>query len=259
MQNTLIIGADKSPILESVDFSSSFLLIDDGPLIDALAIPARKKVVNFDLRKHHFNPLHGMDYRRAREFVSVMDDIFPEGDSTLTKKNANFILLNALLEKPTYLDELLHPDKRDPAMQDAYQKIQTLLLSPVLRSVLCEATNFSMRGIVLARLDRALLGDFDAFVIASLLISNFKGRVIVPDFGFYGRERHVALIRQNRLIAGVTTLSEVSPSLRQSLLTIPKKTASRTTSEDAEVLAKYEGFVPHTIEHSDFIHGAMRG
>jgi hypothetical protein len=44
---------------------------------------------------------------------------------------------------------------------------------------------------VFARLNRAELGDFDAFVFGTLLISQFKGQVIVPDFGFYGRESHV--------------------------------------------------------------------
>jgi hypothetical protein len=256
--NSLIIGADKTPILQCVD-TSNFLFIDDGPLIDALELPSRRKVVRFDYSKHHFNPVHEMDYRRAREFVSVIDAIFPEGENTLTKKNSNFVLLNALLDEPRYLDKLLDPDKRDQAKQDAYQKLQTLLLSPVLGSVLCKPTNFSLKGIVLARLDRSLLGDFDAFVLASLLISQFQGQVIVPDFGFYGREHHISLIRQNRLVAGVTTLSEVSAALQQALLTIPKKTASRTTYEDAEVLAKYKGLIPHTVEHSDFVFEAMRG
>jgi hypothetical protein len=256
--NTVIVGANKEPILEYAD-SSNFLFIDDGPLIDALTIPPRRKVVRFDIKKHHLNPLHDMDYMRAREFVSVMDAIFPEGENTLTKKNANFVLLNALLDKPTYLDKLLRGDKRDPAAQDAYQKIATLLLSPVLRSVLCKPTNFSMKGIVLARLDRGVLGDFDAFVLAALLISQFEGQVIIPDFGFYGREHHISLIRQERLVAGVNTLSELPLRLQQALLTVPDKVASRTTSEDAEILAKYRGFVPHTIEHSDFIQEAMRG
>jgi hypothetical protein len=35
------------------------------------------------------------------------------------------------------------------------------------------------------------------------------------------------LIRQNRLVAGVNTLSEVSVGLQQALLTIPTKIASR--------------------------------
>ncbi|MEK7992878.1 MAG: hypothetical protein AAB403_03640 [Planctomycetota bacterium] len=237
--NELTVGADKTPFL-SCKLSGNVLFIDDGSLIDQLTIPARKKPKYFDIARHHINPLDGMDYKRAREFVSVMDAVYPEGESTLTKKNSNFILLNALLGNVSYLDDLLEPDKKDPARQDAYQKIETLLLSPVLRSVLCKPIDaFSLRGIVIARLDRAVLGDFDAFVLGSLLISMFKGQVVVPDFGFYGREHHVALIRQERLIAGVTTLSEVPEKLRQALLTIPKKTGSRTTYDDAEVLAKY--------------------
>lgn len=255
--NSLIVGANKRPLLEYVD-ATSFLFIDDGPLIDALDIPVRRKVVGFDVAKHHLNPLHEIDYRRAREFLAVMDAIYPEGENTLTKKNANFVLLEALLDEPTRLDKLLRGDKRDPAKQDAYQKIATLLLSPVLKSVLCAPTNFSLKGIVLARLDRAILGDFDSFVLANFLISQFQGQVIVPDFGFYGREHHVALIRQNWLVAGVNTLSELPERLRQALLTVPEKIASRTTSEDAEVLAKYRGFIPHTIEHSDYMDAAMR-
>jgi hypothetical protein len=255
--NSLVIGANKAPILESVG-SASFLFIDDGPLIDELSLPARRKVTHFDVSKHCLNPLHGMDYRRTREFVSVMGAVFPEGADTLTRKNSDFVLLTALMEEPTYLDKLLEPDKKDPAKQDAYQKIETLLLSPVLRSVLCQPTNFPLRGIVLARLDRAVLGDFDAFVLACLLISQYQGQVVVPDFGFYGREHHVALIRQNRLVAGVTTLSEVSLPLQQALLTIPKKTAARATYEDAEILARYEGLVPRTVAHTGFIEDAMR-
>jgi hypothetical protein len=256
--NEIFVGADKTALIESIDFSSPFLFIDDGSLIDAFAIRQRRKVVRFDVEKHHFNPLRGMDYRRAREFVSVLDAVFPEGADTLTKKNANFELLKALLDEPTYLHKLIdEPDKKDAGKQDAYQKIQTILLSPVLNSVLCKAINFSLKGVVLARLDRAKLGDFDAFVLGSLLISLFEGQVIIPDFGFYGRDHHIALIRQNRLIAGVTTLSEIPRSLQQALLTIPQKTASRATFEDATTLAKYRGLVPDTVEHNDFISGAM--
>jgi hypothetical protein len=259
--NALIVGANKTPILDHVE-SSHFLLVDDGSVIDALVIPPRRKVVHFDVRKHHLNPLHEMDYRRAREFVSILDAIFPEGDSTLTKKNANFVLLNALLEEPTRLDKLLRGDKRDPAKQDAYQKIATLLLSPVLHSVLCKPTNFSMKGIVLARLDRAVLGDFDAFVLANLLISQFEGQVIIPDFGFYGREHHISLIRQDRLVAGVNTLSQVrSDVLRDALLTIPKRIPSCALYDDAELLAKYAGLRPDPTREDNpynrFVNEAM--
>lgn len=264
--NTLAVGADKTPVLESVDFSSDFLLIDDGPLIDALEIPKRRKVTRFDVKKHHLNPLHEMDYRRAREFVAVLDAVFPEGENTLTKKNANFALLGCLLNKPKELSHILGkgmplPLKVKPeAFMEAQQKIDTILFSPVLSTVLCKATNFSLKGIVLARLDRAVLGDFDAFVLGSLLISQFQGQVIVPDGGFYLREHHVALIRQERLIAGVNTLSDVSEKLRQALLTMPEKAVSGTTYEDAMVLASYlEEQPPGTEGHSAFIKRAMQG
>ena len=83
--------------------------------------------------------------------------------------------------------------------------IRRLMRSPVLRRVLCNPTNFTFKpnSVNMARIDRAELGDFDALVLGLLLISQFKGQVVVPDFGFYGRDAHVSLIRQKRLIAGV--------------------------------------------------------
>lgn len=255
--NSLHIGADKH---FEIDFSSNFLLIDDGPIIDTLTIPSRRAVTLFDPPcEYNLNPLQGMGYKRARDFISILDAIFPEGANTLTKKNSNFVLLNALLDNPASLKKLVRPDKTDPAQQDAYQKIQTLLLSPVLRSVLTKPTNFPLDKVVLARLDRAVLGDFDAFVLAQFLISQFKGQVIIPDGGFYLREHHVSLIRQDRLTVGLNTLDEVSRTLRQALLLIPSRTGSRTTFEDAEVLAKYAGLIPNTNEHTTFIQECMDG
>lgn len=256
--NFLLVGADKTPLLE-VELSRDVLIVDDGPLIDSLEIPARRKVTRFDISKHHLNPLHQMDYRRAREFVAVMDAVFPEGENTLTKKNSNFVLLNALLDKPTYLHQLIEePDKKDAARVDAYQKIATLMLSPVLSAVLCKPTNFSLKGIVLAKLDRAKLGDFDAFVLANLLISQFQGTIILPDGGFYLRDHHISLIRQERLVAGLTTLAGVhSDRLRQELLTIEEKVGSKATFADADELANYSGFAKRQTGHTDSIGTAM--
>ena len=182
--------------------------------------------------------MKNITYRTARDFITVLDAIFPEGDSTLTKKNANFILLQALLANPKSLEKLVTRTK-DPAVIEAHQKIQTLLMSPVLRSVLCRPTNFSFDAILLARVDRAALGDFDAFVIANLLIGQFQGQVVVPDFGFYGRDLHTSLIRQERLTAGVNFLAELPEKLQQAALTVKDKTAYRTTLEDAERLIVY--------------------
>jgi hypothetical protein len=66
----------------------------------------------------------------------------------------------------------------------------------------------------------------------------------VLDFGFYGREGHVSLIRENRLIAGLNTLQELAPKLRQNVLLTKDKVASGATVEDAETLARYERLVP---------------
>lgn len=239
--NSLLVGTNKT---FDIDFSSSVLVIDDGPVIDALKLPSKKTATHFDLSKHGLNPLRGMNYKRAKDFVSIMDAVYPEGASTLTRKNSNFVLLNALVGKVDRLDNLLQPDPKDPAAQDAHQKIATLLISPVLKTVFCKSEHLSLRGVVLARLDRAVIGDFDAFVLASFLVSQFKGRLVIPDFGFYGREFHMALIRQNRLTAGLNFLTEAPPALRQALLTIPQKIASGTTYEDAVVLANYEGLRP---------------
>jgi hypothetical protein len=44
----------------------------------------------------------------------------------------------------------------------------------------------------------AVLGEDDARILGSLLISQFKGQIIVPDFGFYARDFHASLIREKR-------------------------------------------------------------
>jgi len=79
--------------------------------------------------------------------------------------------------------------------------IGDLLQSPVLKNVLCKPTNFSFKtkSLILARINRAELGDFDALILALFLIEQSKGQVIVPDFGFYGRDVHVSLMREERI------------------------------------------------------------
>jgi len=49
----------------------------------------------------------------------------------------------------------------------------------------------------------------------------------------------VSLIREERLIAGVNFLEELSPKLRQSVLLIKDKVPKGTTVQDAETLAAY--------------------
>jgi hypothetical protein len=136
--------------------------------------------------------------------------------------------------------------------------IDDLLVSPVLRRVLCNPTNFSFnpKSVIFAKLNRAELGDFDALVLGLFLMAQFEGQIVVPDFGFYGREGHVSLIRESRLIAGVNHLSELSPKLRHSVLLIKDKVASGTTVEDAETLASYARLLRGTNGFNDFVQGA---
>ena len=243
----LIVGTNKTQtILDTLP--ESYLLIDDGSVIDAITFPKRRKVTRLDFSHHTFNPLKGMGYLEARQFIDILNAIFPEGESTLTRKNSNFILLSALLQKPKTLDTLLSPSK-DPAQQDAYQKIATILLSPLLNRVLCNATNFPFTGILIARLDRATLGDFDCFVIGNLLMGKYKGQVVIPDFGFYAHPGHTALM--HRLTAGVHFLDEVALKIRQNLVLMETKLACRSTYADAVTLAQLAGHRPDILREDN--------
>ena len=212
----------------------------------------------FDPTKHCFNALKNIDYRKACDLVSVLMAVFPGGESTLTKEGVPDVLLEALLEKPKKLSELLDDKSNDPSYISAQRMVRRLMRSPVLKRVLCSRQNFSFKtDVVLARLNRAELGDFDALVLGLFLMAQFKGPVVVPDFGFYGREMHVSLIRENRLIAGVNTLSELPVKLRQAVLLIQEKNGSGTTYEDAEVLAMYRGLVRGTNAYNEYVRQAV--
>jgi hypothetical protein len=119
--------------------------------------------------------------------------------------------------------------------------ISSLLFSPTRRNVLCKPTNFSfnINSVIQARINRAELGDKTALALGLFLMSHYKGQLVVPDFGFHGRDNHARLIRENRLIAGIHHLGELSPALRKTVLLIDEKIPRGATVEDAEELAKY--------------------
>lgn len=251
--NVLIVGTNKSDILEHLP--PTFLIVDDGTLIDRIPCDPEEDTV-LDLSRHSFNPLQDMDYYHAQQFISVLNAAFPKGAETLTKQNAGFVLLEALLSGAKRLDKLIRIDKseKDTGIIDAYRTIQALLLSPVLKRFLCNPahhTNFSLEGKVFVRLDPREHARSDRFIIANLLISNYAGPVIIPDFGFYGCEFHADFIDQNRLIAGVNYLDE-SP-LKNQLLLMKTKIGRACTVEDAKTLASYAGLVPDfTREENEY-------
>ena len=158
--NFLILGTSDKTDQITERLRAPFLLIDDGSVIDA--VKPNKSYFYYDPLKHPFNPMLGMNYRKARDFVSLLNAVFPEGENTLTRKNSNHILLKALIEKPDGLKDLIRASK-EPAELDAAQKIESLLLSPVLRKALSKSSfNPGKTDVVLARLDRKKLGDWPA-------------------------------------------------------------------------------------------------
>jgi len=213
-----------------------------------------KEVVQvFDPKIHSFNPLAGMDYKKARELAELLYTISPQGENTLTVRNGKRSLLKALL-KAKRLDGVKGDEEVSALIDD-------ILVSPILRRVLCSPTNFSFKTnyVTLARIDRNELGEFDALVLGLLLMSHYKGQLIVPDFGFYGRDIHSRLVREERLIAGVNHLGELPEKLRRTALLIEEKIPSGTTVEDAEELAKYvrPALGKNSNKYLDFIERAI--
>jgi hypothetical protein len=197
-----------------------------------------------------------MDYRKAREFAAIVYG--EQGQTTLTARNGKRALTRLLMTADR-LDKL-KAGKSDEE-KEAVAIIDDLLISPLLRSILCKPTSFSFRAgnppsSIIARLDRPDIGEHDARILGALLISQFKGQIIVPDFGFYARSFHTSLVREGRLIAGVYTLSELDEKLRHQCLlheTIPLQ----CTWDDAQTLARYEGLVPSTVGYGDYVSAAM--
>jgi hypothetical protein len=236
--NKLYVG-----FLKQVETPKTGLFIDDK-------VPRIPLAKIFDPKKHSFNPLAGMDYKKARAIADVLYTIAPQGENTLTVRNGKRALLKALL-KAKRLDQVRGDEEVKGMIDD-------ILISPVLERVLCRPTNFSFGSdVILAKLNRAELGDFDALVLGLFLMAHFKGQVVIPDGGFYLREGHISLIREGRLIVGVNTLAELSPKLKQAVLLIEDKAGSSTTVEDAETLARYARLAPGTVGFTDYVQAAI--
>ena len=129
------------------------------------------------------------------------------------------------------------------------------------RKVLCNPTNFSfnVNSVIQARLNRSELGEKTALILGLLLIHHYKGQLVIPDFGFYGRDIHANLIREERLIAGVYHLHELPDNLRKTVLLIDEKIPRGATVEDVEELAKYVSplLVKNTGQYANFIENAV--
>jgi hypothetical protein len=221
------------------------LLIDD----EARDVKEWRHPRVFDPSIHCFNPLQGMTYKRAREIASVLYTISAQGEDTLTVRNGKRALARYLLKKydsfaklEAHLWAKAKDEEKKFSTTDAevLGVISDLMLSPVLKNVFCGKQNFSFNknSVNMARLNRAELGDDDAFVLGAFLMAQFDGQIVIPSGDFYLRDVHTKLIREKRLIIGVNFLNELSPKLRRAVM-LMEKIPSHTTYEDAEELAKY--------------------
>jgi len=257
--NHLLLGAaDKTDRLLEIT-KPRFLLIDDGPVADSF-LERFSKARLFDPLVHSFNPLDGMDYRRARDFADILYAASPGGRDTLTVRNGRRALVRLLLAGPSRLSDMPEPSAvKDDAEKEALGMVEELLMSPVLSRVLCnDGAPFRFgEGTTVAKLDRATLGDFDAFILGALLIGHHKGQVVLPDGGFYARDLHMSLIRQDRLTIGCNLLSELPQKVRQAALLFEHKTAHHALYEDAELLARYAGLMHGTNAFGEFVRQAV--
>jgi hypothetical protein len=251
--NKLYVGREKTVELPK----GGCLLIDD----EIRDVKEWRRPRIFDPLKHSFNPLKDIDYRKACDLVAVFEAVFPAGAGTLTKEGVPDVLLEALLAGPERLDTLLEDKSADPSYVSAQRMVRRLMRSPVLKRVFCNPTNFTFNrnSVNMARINRAELGDFDALVLGLFLMAQFEGQIVCPDFGFYGRDLHIASIRGQRLIAGVNFLDELPPKLLQSALLIKDKEPKGATVDDAETVALYAGLIRGTNAYNDFVERATSG
>lgn len=193
---------------------------------------------------------------RARKIPDIVYAAYPQGEATLTVRNGRRELFEAIWDgdkaKADRLDHIHGSVEVDAIIKD-------ILRSPVLRRALSDNLfNFDPTKLTVARIDRAELGDFDALILTLFLIEQFPGQLIMPDFGFCARDIHTNLFDEHRLIAGVNTLNELPPSLRERALLVKEKYPSHTTHDDAVELARFMcRFPPHSMEYEAFIQQAM--
>jgi hypothetical protein len=221
-------------------------------------------------------------HRVAKDICAFFDVIFPEGPSTLTRARTNYLLLNCLrllmdskaptllsiprlLSDKAYRTRLLK-ETSDPVLDDFWSnefegwkpddalplkaKVGELLLSPLVRSIIGQRrSTFSLeRGhIVLANLDRKLLGDQTAFLLGCLLLSRSTGTVYISDLGFFGTDYLASKLPEDRFTLSGRFLDELPARLEQAVLTIEQKYVFRTNRADAERLAFYVGAQNPTV------------
>jgi hypothetical protein len=129
--------------------------------------------------------------------------------------------------------------QRQAALAPLQNKIGTLLMSPVIRNIVGQPrTTFKRARIILANLDRAILGDTTARLLGGILIARSTGHVMINDYGFFSAP---VPLPQERFTLALNFLDELPLKLKQEALGIADKTVFKTNKHDAEELAFYVG------------------
>jgi len=272
--NKLFVGFSKDEFIENDlrEFcQDGFLYIAD----ELPAVPAKFRPLTFNTTRHSFNPIKDISRKDARELATVLYTLYPQGQDTLTVRNGRRALAQLFSKKfeniakiEQWLWKKSEQDELTPANAEALGVLNDILFSPVLESVLCPKQHefdFKPGRVILAHINRAELGDFEALALTFFLISHYKGQLIIPDFGFYGRDTHSSLIRQKRLVAGLESLDDLPPRLRRSLLSVASAQAHEDEKigygalyKDAYELALAARKIPDTDGFSTYIHHAMQ-
>jgi len=259
--NLLNVGRDKTPILNllrGIKRLTRYLLLDNGDVINKLFFPKNWHIERLDFSKNRLDLLKDITYERASLYADAFEASFPGGPTTLQKQESGIVFLESLVSEPKSLDTLIRKPKKTDSNghHAAYGKMQRIFLSPVLSSFLSGPTNFSLSGVVLARLDTRLT-RFDRILLANILASAYPHQVIITDLGQYACDIHRTLLRENRLIAGVNSLAEVP--FQDELFSIEHKIGAKTTAKDAETLADYCCEFPRgTNGYAEYVNECMK-
>lgn len=291
--NRVVIGIpDKTPYLLQClqeDFSHGVTIVDTTgdfarQAVNTVPIRLTQQVLYFDptdmAHPPGFNVLEAVleDDRQplTEQICAYFDAMFPEGEATLARANARYILANCLRvlldndgstllgvlkllsDKPyrsRLLEQVTDPvvlknwvsleDKQyQPAIALLLTKIGALLMSPMIRNIVGQKESTLVGAkIIIANLDRAKIGDLTAKLLGGLLIARSSGTVYLPDLSFFATDYLASLLPQSRFTVALDFLGQVRrvPALHDALLSIEEKVVLKTNRNDAETLAHYFG------------------
>lgn len=218
-------------------------------------------------------------FKLVQDLCAFFDAMFPAGENTLTRQSSTFVLANALtilldthgasfmrvldfLSDEQFQKQCIESctnsiakanweaiqdwDKaqRKAAFAQVQAKLGTLLLSPIVQSVLVQKCShfFEHNNILIFNLSREKLGDTVSKLLGTLFITQAKRPVYINDFGFFASDHIASLFSQGGYTVALDFLGELPKTVQQTLLGFDEKYVFHTTPEDADRLKYFFGF-----------------